>query len=106
MQAFIHILLHFLVPAAAAPWLSKWMRPTKDWKYYWALLSTTILVDLDHLLATPIYDPSRCSIGYHPLHTAPMIVVYLLLLVPKKSRVIAIGLMIHMGLDTIDCALM
>ena len=38
-----------------------------------------MLVDLDHLLADPIYDPERCSIGFHPLHSIPAIVVYALM---------------------------
>jgi len=36
----------------------------------------TILVDLDHLLATPIFDPERCSIGFHPLHSIVAIILY------------------------------
>ena len=33
------------------------------------------LIDLDHLLADPVYAPDRCSIGFHPLHTAPAVVL-------------------------------
>jgi hypothetical protein len=65
----------------------------------------TMLVDLDHFLANPIYDPSRCSINFHPLHTFIPIGIYLLLCFPKKTRFIGIGLMIHMILDSIDCQL-
>ena len=28
-----------------------------------------MLVDLDHLLATPIFKENRCSINFHPLHS-------------------------------------
>ena len=42
-------------------------------------------VDLDHLLADPIFDPHRMSIGFHPLHSYPAIAVYVLFcLIPKK----------------------
>lgn len=58
---------------------------------------------LDHLLADPIYAPNRCSIGFHPLHTAPAIAVYAGLCVPKKTRLFGIGLLIHIVLDAIDC---
>lgn len=64
----------------------------------------TMLVDLDHLLATPIYDPDRCSIGFHPLHTWPLIAVYLCLTLPPRTRLIGLGLMLHMLLDFSDCA--
>jgi len=69
-------------------------------------MSATMVVDLDHLLAHPIYDPGRCSIGFHPLHSFWAIGAYSLLLIPDKTRVIAIGLMVHMMLDGIDCVLM
>jgi len=63
----------------------------------------TMLVDLDHLLATPIYDPGRCSIGFHPLHTLFPIIAYGVLSLIPKMRYIGIGLIIHMILDSIDC---
>ncbi len=64
---------------------------------------STMLVDLDHLFATPIFDPSRCSVGFHPLHSIYAIAIYFLMLLPKKLRLVAIGLLIHMALDGIDC---
>jgi hypothetical protein len=45
----------------------------------------TMLVDVDHLLATPIFQEGRSSIGFHPLHTYPMIFLYFLgVLFPKR----------------------
>ena len=66
-------------------------------------MMATMLVDIDHLLATPIYDPQRCSIGFHPLHTLPAILAYLALIIPTKTRLIGLGLIIHMILDSMDC---
>jgi len=63
----------------------------------------TMLVDVDHLLASPIYDPGRCSIGFHPLHTILPIIIYAGLCLLPKTRWLGIGLMIHMSLDGIDC---
>ena len=54
--------MHFLVPGLLAWFL---FRPV--WRKAWLLLVLTMLVDLDHLLSTPIFDPERCSIGHHPL---------------------------------------
>jgi len=65
----------------------------------------TMLIDLDHLVATPIYDASRCSINFHPLHGLLPIAVYGLLCFPRQTRLIGLGLMIHMLLDSIDCQL-
>ncbi len=63
----------------------------------------TMLVDLDHLLATPIYDASRCSIGFHPLHGLIPIMAYTAICFVPKLRYAGIGLIIHMALDSIDC---
>ena len=106
MRATLHILLHFLVPGLLAPGLSKWLKPVRSWQYYWYLMSATVVIDLDHLLAQPIYDSNRCSLGSHPLHTVWAAAAYVGLLYSKKTRIIALGLLIHLALDGIDCALM
>jgi len=93
-----HILLHFLVPLAVALIFFK-----STWKISFLIMSATILVDIDHLLAEPIYDPLRCSIGFHPLHTTIPIIIYVALALTKKFRLIGLGLVIHMILDAIDC---
>jgi hypothetical protein len=62
-------------------------------------------IDLDHLLAIPVFDPHRCSIGFHPLHSYIAIGVYCLLLFFSKVRILAIGLLMHMATDAIDCML-
>ncbi len=63
----------------------------------------TMLVDVDHLLASPIFDSGRCSINFHPLHTYWAMGVYVVLLFFKKTRIIAVGLLFHMLTDYIDC---
>lgn len=63
----------------------------------------TMLVDLDHLLADPIFDPNRCSVGFHLLHSYPAIGVYLIGLFFAKTRIIAVGLLFHMLTDFQDC---
>lgn len=66
-------------------------------------MMATMIVDLDHLLAVPVYDPHRCSIGFHPLHSYVAISIYVILLFIPKVRLIGVGLVIHMALDYIDC---
>jgi len=63
----------------------------------------TMLVDLDHLLAEPIFDPTRCSIGFHPLHSYYAIFIYSIMGFFSKTRIIAIGLLLHMLTDYQDC---
>ncbi len=96
-----HIALHFIVPAIVA--LAAY---NKIWLRAFVIMSVTIVVDLDHLLANPVYDPNRCSINFHPLHTYPAILLYAGLLFIPKVRLVGIGLLLHMALDTLDCALM
>ena len=98
LRPAIHLVLHVATPAAVA-WL--WFRDRFVRAWLWLLAGW--LIDLDHLFADPVYVPDRCSIGFHPLHTAPAIAVYLALAVPKRTRLLAIGLLIHIGLDAADC---
>lgn len=101
IRAIIHLVLHAVVPAAAA---ATWYRQT--FIRAWLVMMATMLVDLDHLLATPVYDPGRCSIGFHPLHQYPAILLYGVLFAWPKTRLIGAGLLIHMLLDGVDCAWM
>lgn len=93
-----HIALHFLVPIIVAAIFFR-----KHWLFAYLIMVATMLVDLDHLFAVPIYDPSRCSIGYHPLHQPGFILLYLVLCFIPKTRLVGLGLVIHMLLDSIDC---
>jgi hypothetical protein len=94
----IHLLLHFLVPALVATAFFR-----NRWKSAYLVMLATMVVDLDHLLANPIYDPGRCSIGFHPLHQPAFILIYAALCLFPKTRIIGIGLVLHMALDAIDC---
>lgn len=68
-------------------------------------MAATMLVDVDHLLANPVYDPGRCSIGTHPLHAFFPIALYVLLCFIPMSRYVGVGLVTHMALDSLDCQL-
>jgi hypothetical protein len=99
-MAVLHLVLHVAVPGAVALLFFR-----SQWRRAWLIMVATMLVDLDHLLADPIYDPGRCSIGFHPLHTLPAILIYVGLTVPRKTRLVGLGLVIHMALDALDCVL-
>lgn len=99
IASIAHLLLHALVPAVVAVLFFR-----ARWRHAWMVMTATMLVDLDHLLANPIYDPNRCSIGFHPLHTAPAIAFYTVLALYPRTRLIGLGLVLHMLLDFSDCA--
>lgn len=101
LHFLIHEALHVLVPGAVA-----WLGWRRMWLRAWLVMALTNVVDLDHLLAHPIFDPNRCSIGTHPLHTWPAILVWVGLAAWPRSRLVGVGLLIHMGLDAIDCTFM
>lgn len=101
LRHILHYSLHLLAPGAIA-----WVFFRDRWRRAWLILLATMLVDLDHLVATPLFDPDRCGIGFHPLHTLPAMVVYAVMLFVPKTRVIGIGLLFHMFTDTLDCVLM
>ena len=98
LQSFVHYGFHFLGPLIIALVFFK-----SKWKIAFLIMISTMLIDLDHLLATPIFDPNRCSINFHPLHSYYAICVYFLLLIPSKTRIVAIGLLFHMLTDFTDC---
>ncbi len=100
IRFFIHYGMHFVVPAGFALW---WGRGEVKRIYLLFLLS--MLIDLDHLLANPIYDPNRCSLGYHPLHSIPAAIVYLIMLGFPRLRWWGIALIFHLITDGVDCAL-
>jgi hypothetical protein len=101
LQTFAHYGTHIFLPLIAA---LIWYK--SNWKIAFLIMFAGMLIDLDHLLATPVFDPNRCSIGFHPLHSYFAIIFYLFLLIPKKSRLVALGLIIHIIADSVDCSLM
>ncbi len=98
VRTFVHLVLHIAIPGVVAR-----LGFPDRWKRAWLIMVSTMVVDLDHLLANPVYEPLRCGIGFHPLHSYLAIVVYLAMVIPPKTRILAIGLIIHMLLDGIDC---
>jgi len=98
LHSALHLALHFIIPGLIAAFFFK-----KRWWTAWLIMVLTMVVDLDHLLANPIYDPNRCSINFHPLHSYPAILLYGILTVFSKTRLIGLGLLIHMAIDLGDC---
>lgn len=102
VRHLIHYSCHLLVPFLIARLF---------WKEHWVqaglIMLATMLIDVDHLLADPIFDPNRCSLGFHPLHTVWAGLVYLgLLAIPSwKWRAVAVGCLWHLVTDAIDCTL-
>lgn len=101
LQVFIHYSIHFVGPLVVALLCYK-----SEWKYAYFIMICGMLIDVDHLLANPIFSPNRCSINFHPLHSYWAIACYVILLFPKKTRLIALGLVIHIIADLVDCSLM
>ena len=90
--------------------------PARWWQScLWLLCG--LIIDIDHLLADPIYDPERCSIGFHPLHSGYAMAIYAVLLLASvrlsvgqshlswwfRLRLILIGVVLHLILDALDC---
>ncbi len=103
LQPLLHYSGHLLLPFALA-----WLIWRERWKVAGLVMTATILIDADHLLATPIFDPNRCSIAFHPLHTVYAAIGYaLLLLVPRWwARAIGLGCLLHLAVDWGDCQFM
>lgn len=94
----LHIALHFILPALIVAVFFR-----KNWRYAYLIMASTIIVDLDHMVASPIYDAARCSIGFHPLHKIWFVGLYAALCLVPRARLIGLGLSVHMALDSLDC---
>ena len=98
LRTFTHYFLHLIFPVLIALAFYR-----KTWKKVYLILLATMLVDLDHLFANPIFDPNRASVGFHFLHSYYAIAVYFLMLFFKGNiRIIGIGLLLHMLTDLQD----
>jgi len=98
LQPILHYSLHFLFPGLVA-----WIFFRTYWKKAWLILLATMLVDLDHLLVRPIFDADRCGIGFHLLHSEYAIIFYVVFFLIPKTRLIGLGLLLHMATDALDC---
>lgn len=100
LRFFLHYGIHFLAPILIGLLFFK-----KNQLKVILILLAGILIDIDHLLANPVFDPERCSINFHPLHSYWAIAIYIGLFCFKKTRLLGLGLLIHIIADLIDCSL-
>lgn len=101
LQTLTHYFLHLIFIGFIALWYDR-----ENWVKVYLILLGTMAVDIDHLLADPIFFPGRCSIGFHVLHSEYIIPIYFLgafLLKKGIFKIISIGLAFHMITDAIDC---
>lgn len=94
----LHYGMHFVMPLFIALLFFR-----RNWLVVYGILFATMLVDLDHLIASPVFDANRCSVGFHLLHSYWAIALYFVLLFFKKTRIVGIGLLFHMLTDYLDC---
>jgi len=102
LEIIFHYGSHFIFSPLLVAYIGKkfWK---KNFERVYLITLATMLVDLDHLLANPIFDPNRCSIAFHPLHSHYAIAFYILMLFFKKTRIVGLGLVFHMLTDFFDC---
>lgn len=98
VQFLVHYGMHFIVPLGIAYLFYR----SNYWKVY-LLFLLAMIIDLDHLAASPIFDANRCSVGFHFLHSYIAIGFYFFLLFFKKTRLIGVVLLWHILTDAIDC---
>ena len=103
LRHILHYTNHLVVPFVIA-----WIVWHQHWWQAGLIMAGTIVIDLDHLLADPIFDPNRCSIGFHPLHTlwAAMMYAALLAIPSWKWRAVGVGCLWHLCTDVLDCWMM
>ena len=77
-QTVIHYGLHLLLPLGVALLFYK-----TYWKKAFLIMIAMMVVDADHLFADPVFDPNRCSVGFHLFHSYGAIGCYVVLLIFK-----------------------
>lgn len=100
-QTSVHIFMHAIAPLLVALIFFR-----KNWKRAYLVFMLTMFVDLDHLLADPVFMVCRCSINFHILHKYAFIGIYILMIFYKSTRIPGVGLSLHMLTDSIDCLFM
>ncbi|XLS30435.1 DUF6122 family protein [Flavobacteriaceae bacterium M23B6Z8] len=98
LRFLVHYGIHFIVPVLIA---YLFYRP--NFKIVVIILLSGILIDIDHLAASPMFSANRCSIDFHLLHSYPAIFVYLILFAIPRTRLIGMALLIHIIADSVDC---
>ncbi len=100
-QNVLHYFLHFGFPfiIALILWREKWLRAG-------LIMISTIIIDVDHFWANLVFEACRCSIGFHPFHSIPVILLYPIFIIFPKTRLIGLGLTFHILTDGIDCLIM
>lgn len=93
-----HYGIHFIVPIFIAFYFYR-----ENFVRVSIYLLLGILIDVDHVLVTPIFEANRCSINFHLLHSYWAIGVYAILFSIKKTRILGLALLIHIIADTVDC---
>lgn len=100
LQPILHYGGHWLVP-----FILGWLIWRDNWWKAGLVIAAANLIDLDHLLADLIFDPNRCSIGFHVLHGWIAALVYGLLMAAPHwwVRALGLGALWHLAVDYGDC---
>lgn len=102
LQPTLHYAGHWFVPFAIG-----WLIWRENWLRAGLLIASANLIDLDHLLADPMFDPNRCSIGFHLLHGWIGAAIYAVMIALRNApwwvRALGVGALWHLAVDYGDC---
>ncbi|MDN6280341.1 MAG: DUF6122 family protein [Psychroflexus sp.] len=105
LQALIHYAMHFGVIYYFAV---KYKHIGFSASKIYLILLATLVIDIDHLWASPIFQADRCSVGFHTFHSVYALIFYLALYFLSRSRwlkLFSFGLLFHLITDEFDCVM-
>ena len=102
LQLILHYGGHWFAPLLFAR-----LTQGQRWLRFGAVMLAANLIDLDHLLTDPMFDPNRCSIGFHALHGWIAAAAYLAMLAVRRwwTRAFGLGGLWHLAVDYGDCVM-
>ena len=99
----IHLLADVVLIGVIYFYYTKVRKKSVNMGYISLMIFASNLIDVDHLVADPIYDPTRCSINFHPLHKLYLFPLYVLGLFWRRYSYFFMGIVLHIALDGVSC---
>lgn len=99
---YLHLIASFFLFLAFYSFEVKYFKKPVKGRLIFLQIFLANLIDLDHLLSSPIYQEGRCSINNHLLHSWYFFPLYIFGLL-SRFRYFFSSLILHLLIDYLAC---